>query len=47
MGGQNLAWRDFRKRVKEKRGGGKRKPYYRFKKLLYFKRFQESWKNTN
>ena len=36
MGGQNLAGKDFRKRVKEKRGGGKRKPYYGFKKLLYF-----------
>ena len=36
MSGQNLAWKDFRNRMKEKRSGGKRKPYYGFKKLLYF-----------
>ena len=28
MNGQNLVWKDFRNRMKEKRGGGKRKPYY-------------------
>ena len=28
MNGQNLAWKDFRNRMKEKHGGGKRKPYY-------------------
>ena len=36
MSGQNLAFKDFRNRMKEKRSGGKRKSYYRFKKLLYF-----------
>ena len=35
MSGQNLAWKDFRNRMKEKRGR-KGKPYYGFKKLLYF-----------
>ena len=33
---KNLAWKDFRKRVKEKRSGGKHKSYYGLKKLLYF-----------
>ena len=33
---QNLAWKDFRNRMKEQSSGGKRKPYYGFKKLLYF-----------
>ena len=36
MTGQNLALKDFRNRMKEERSGGKRKSYYRFKKLLYF-----------
>ena len=36
MGGQSLAWKDFRNRLKEKHSGGKRNPYYRFKKVLYF-----------
>ena len=36
MSEQNLAWKDFRNRMKEKRSGGKRKSYYGFKKLLYF-----------
>ena len=36
MSGQNLAWENFRKRMKGKRSGGKPKPYYGFKKLLYF-----------
>ena len=36
MSGQNLAWKDFRNRMKEKRCGGKRKPYSGFNKLLYF-----------
>ena len=48
MSGQNLAWKDFRNRMKEKCSGGKRKPYYGFKKLLYFidtKAFsRELWK---
>ena len=35
MSGQNLAWKDFRNRMKEKRRGGKRKPYYRYRKLPY------------
>ena len=35
MSGQNLAWKDFRNSMKEKRSGGKRKPYYRFRKLPY------------
>ena len=35
MSGQNLAWKDFRNRMKEKRGR-KGKTYYGFKKLLYF-----------
>ena len=33
---QNLAWKDFRNRMKEKHSGRKRKFYYGFKKLLYF-----------
>ena len=36
MSGQNLARKDFGNRMKEKHGGGKRKSYYGFKKLLYF-----------
>ena len=36
MSGQNLAWKNFRNRVKEQRSGGKRNHYYGFKKLLYF-----------
>ena len=36
MSGQNLAWKDFRNRMKEKRSGGKPKPYDGYKKLLYF-----------
>ena len=28
MSGQNLTWKDFRNRMKEKRCGGKRKPYF-------------------
>ena len=36
MSGQNLAWKDFRNRMKEKRCGGKHKPYSGFNKLLYF-----------
>ena len=50
MSGQNLAWEDFRNRMKEKRIGGKRKSYYGFKicfTSLTQKRFQESWENTN
>ena len=34
MSGQNLGWKDFRNRMKEQHSGGKRKPYYGFKKLL-------------
>ena len=36
MSGQNLAWKDFRNRMKEEHSGGKPKLYYGFKKLLYF-----------
>ena len=36
MSGQNLAWKDFRSRMREKRSGRKRKSYYGFKTLLYF-----------
>ena len=36
MSGQNLAWKDFRNRMKEKRSGEKPKPYDGYKKLLYF-----------
>ena len=50
MSGQNLAWKDFRSRMREKRSGRKRKSYYGFKTLftsLTQKRFQASWENTN
>ena len=36
MSGQNLTWKDLRNKMKEKRSGGKPKPYSGFKKLLYF-----------
>ena len=36
MSGLNLAWKDFRNRMKKKCSGGKRKSNYGFKKLLYF-----------
>ena len=36
MSGKNLAWKDFRNRMKEKSSGGKRKPYYGFKTVIYF-----------
>ena len=36
MSGENLAWKDLKNMIKEKRSGGKRKSYYGFKKLLYF-----------
>ena len=35
MSGQSLTCKYLRNRMKEKRSGGKGKPYYRFKKLLY------------
>ena len=50
MSGKNLAQKDFRNRMKEPRSGGKRKPYYGFKKLLYFidtKTFSRNLGNTN
>ena len=36
MSGQNLAWKDFRNKMKEKCSGGKCKSYYGFEKLLNF-----------
>ena len=36
MSGQSLARKYSRNGMKEKSSGGKRKPYYGFKKLLYF-----------
>ena len=35
MSGQNLAWKDFRNRMQEKRRSGKCKSSCGFKKLLY------------
>ena len=47
MSGQNLAWKDFRNRMKEKRSGGKLKNLKSCFTLLTEKRFQERWENTN
>ena len=50
MSGQNLAWKDFGNRMKEKHGGGKRKSYTDLKNYftsLPQNRFQESCQNRN
>ena len=50
MSRQNLAWKDFRNRMQEKRRGGKRKSYCGFKKLFYLidtKPFSRKLENRN